>query len=115
MKYCITAAERCGTCYHEFQRGKFGKFFWNKTQFWEEDSLLLHDDLMRSSGFGAFLGAQLPNYVPFGITYITQIQWQNLFLAAQQQGGAVAEIAGEIDSWALETFQSHTMFTILGM
>ena len=40
MKYCITAAERCGTCYHEFQRGKFGKFFWNKTQFWEEDSLL---------------------------------------------------------------------------
>ena len=105
MKYCITAAERCGTCYHEFQRGKFGKFFWNKTQFWEEDSLLLHDDLMRSSGFGAF----------FGITYITQIQWQNLFLAAQQQGGAVAEIAGEIDSWALETFQSHTMFTILGM
>ena len=80
-----------------------------------EDSLLLHDDLMRSSGFGAFLGAQLPNYAPFGITYVTQIQWQNLFLAAQQQGGAVAEIAGEIDSWAQEMFQSHTMFTILGM
>ena len=60
MKYCITAAERCGTCYHEFQRGKFGKFFWNKTQFWEEDSLLLQQILI------AFV-------VPSSIWYSTMI------------------------------------------
>lgn len=33
MKYCCTELDRKGTCYHEFQKGKF------KGSFWKEDSL----------------------------------------------------------------------------
>ncbi|WP_253287444.1 hypothetical protein [Clostridium bornimense] len=39
MKYCCTELERKGTCYHEFQKGKFNDFFG------EKDSLLIHDDI----------------------------------------------------------------------
>ncbi|WP_035790501.1 hypothetical protein [Clostridium beijerinckii] len=42
MKYCCTESNRKGTCYHEFRKGKFTGSFWN------EDSLLIHDDNLYS-------------------------------------------------------------------
>lgn len=38
MKYFITEEKRKGTCYFEFQKGKF------KGKFWLQDSLYLHGD-----------------------------------------------------------------------
>ena len=41
MKFFCTELERKGTCYHEFQKGK-----WDGKTFWKTDSLLLHDNIM---------------------------------------------------------------------
>ena len=41
MKYFCTEDKRVGTCYHEFQKGK-----WDEHTFWKEDSLLLSDDVL---------------------------------------------------------------------
>lgn len=66
VKYCCTEQQRKGSCYHEFQRGKF------KDTFWHEDSLLLHDDILYQLSLGEFFRNIIPSYCDYGETEITR-------------------------------------------
>lgn len=110
MKYFCTEEERKGTCYHEFQQGK-----WDGKTFWKEDSLLMEDDVCWNLGFGKLLKETLPDYDPYANIEVTQVQWDEICQKVAALGGELAEAVGEADTWVHENFLTHEAFTILGL
>ena len=110
MQYCITPAERHGSCYHEFYRGK-----WDEVSCWKEDSLLLHDDVLFSAtDFVNALRAVFPDYDPFGETEVSADKWRLLGQYIPKNSDAQA-IYEEIDQWATDVFDGADRFTIIGI
>ena len=111
MKHFVTAAQRQGTCYHEFWRGK-----WDGVSFWAADSILLHDDILdECRGFAEALLAVIPTYASFGVTEVSRPQWEAVGALVGAMGGSAAELYREADVWAKEVFRTHACFTILGI
>lgn len=73
MKYCCTESERKSTCYHEFQKGKFSGSFWN------EDSLLIHDDNLYILHLADLFRSVVPTYNIYGDTEIAKEQWDEIY------------------------------------
>ncbi|MBP3655373.1 MAG: hypothetical protein J6K32_01605 [Clostridia bacterium] len=115
MKYFVTEHERKesgSTCYYEFHKGDWDE---NTMDFWREDSISLHDDVMYESGFDSLIMDHVPEYAPFGTTRISAASWAKIVQAARRTGGEIAELVLEADAWALGVFEEHEVFTILGL
>ena len=111
MAYFVTLAQRKGTCYHEFFRGK-----WDEETFWREDSIYLDDDVLsENDAFADILDAAVPNWWPYGVTEITRAQWERVGQLAQQAGGHALEMFLEADAWAQPVLAQEGCFTILGV
>lgn len=109
MKYCCTEAEREGTCYHEFQKGKFHNMFW------ERDSLLLHDDNFRRLHLGELFKSVIPAYSEYGITEVNTVQWNEIYNKASELGGETKAVIEEINCWMEQIVQESDVVTILGI
>lgn len=109
MKYCCTETERIGTCYHEFQRGKFDGSFWH------EDSLFISDDNLYDLHLAPIFKSVVNSYDECGETEITQEQWNEIYIKASEIGGEIKVVIDEINCWVKNSFQVEKIFTILGM
>lgn len=102
-------SERKGTCYHEFQKGSWGGTFW------KEDSLLLHDDILRELKLYQLFREAAPEYSDYGETEIDKDKWAIICNRANVLGGDVKAAIDEADLWVEETFKTEERFTILGI
>lgn len=111
MKYFVRNSERCGTCYHEFYKGK-----WNGKTFWKDDSLLLHDDVMfKNQGFVDAVIEVIPTYDPFGETEISLETWENIGQVIKKKDESSKELYQEADVWLSDVFKEYDCITILGI
>lgn len=106
MQYCVTNHQRHGSCYFEFQRGIFHGVYWKNSSIY-----LSADDFDRFHLYTILS----PAFQYYGETVITQSQWREIFLRAQNLGGEVKKIMDEIDLWTQEFFETEPVFTILGI
>lgn len=109
MKYCCTNSARQGSCYFEFQKGRF------LGEFWQDDSLYLSDDIFEALGLYHVFVEILPFFDHYGINEITKEQWRHLTRAAGKRGGAVKEAVEEIDCWFQSDLGDVTVLTVLGI
>lgn len=110
MKYFIKETERKGTCYHEFQKGK-----WDGKTFWHKDSLLIHDDIFFDLKLGNLFAETVSGYISYGETEISMEQWEAVYNKAESMGGGVKAAMEELKLWAEQNFQTEQVFTILGI
>ena len=110
MKYFCREKERKGTCYHEFQRGR-----WDGKTFWKEDSLLLDDDILWQLGFEKLLKETLPHYDAYAETEVSRKQWNAIMQRARELGGELQEAVEEADTWIRAELGEEECFTILGL
>ena len=90
MKYFCTVSEQKGTCYHEWQRGR-----WDEETHWKEDSLLLHDDILVELNIGEFLAKMIPDYTDYGEFEVDVCQWEQIYNEANLIGGEIKEVIEE--------------------
>lgn len=110
MKYFCCESERRGTCYHEFQKGK-----WDDKTFWKNDSLLLHDDILRKHKLYEIFLKVDSNYNDYGETEIDSEKWKEIRSLSNVIGGEVKDIIDEANAWVDETLKAEGVFTILGI
>ena len=110
MKYFYLDEEREGTCYHEFQKGK-----WDGQSFWRYDSLLIHDDIIYALQLDSFLLSVIPTYDVYGETEINKASWNEIYNKALLLGGEIMNAIKEADKWVQKTFETEEVFTILGI
>lgn len=110
MKYFCTETEREGTCYHEFQKGK-----WDGCTFWKENSLLLHDDMFGELKLGKLFKMVIPEYDSYGNTEVTKAVWADVCQRAAVMAGEVQAAIQEADVWVQENFETEEVFYILGL
>lgn len=112
MKYFLHNSERKGTCYHEFQKGK-----WDGETFWSEDGLYLHDDVFGDLDlYNSVIRYVIPDYNYYGPNdEVTREKWNKMFLLAKEVGGETAELFEELKPWVEENFSKYDCFSILGI
>ena len=110
LKYFSTEGSRQGTCYHEFQKGK-----WDGHTFWKEDSLLIHDDVHLELKLYGLFKQVLPTYDAFGDIAVNKTQWQEIYAMAEEIGGEMFEAIQEADAWVKECFETEEVFYMLGI
>lgn len=106
MRYCCTNDQRGGTCYFEFQRGRF------KGVWWKDTSICLDSNEFDRLHLEEILP---PEFDYWDVTVITPSQWQQVCSKARNIGGEVQEVIEEIDAWAQNCFQTESVFSICGM
>ncbi len=62
MKYCCTDNQRTGSCYFEFQKGKFAD------KYWLANSLYLSADIFDSLNLYQVFASVVPEFDYYGIT-----------------------------------------------
>lgn len=110
MNYFIKSAEREGSCYHEFIKGK-----WDGKTVWSNNSVLLHDDTFNALKLYDLFALFVVNYDTYGITQINEQQWQAIYNKSKEIGGEVQSAIEELNHWCQHNFQTETVFTVLGI
>ena len=110
--YFIHSADRQGTCYYEFYAGPWSK---EKMEFWHKDSICISDDNFTDIGFEKSIAEVVEAYDPYGITAVTQSEWDKIMQIATEAGGELLKAAQEASEWTKENFSKHDVFTILGL
>ena len=111
MKYFLNATERKsqgGTCYFEFQKGKF------KNKFWLKNSVYIHDDVLDSLELGLLFSNSIDNFDYFGLTKVNAKEWDTIVKnsAENEQWNIIIE---ELRPWVEECFTEYEFFTICGI
>lgn len=112
MKYLKTETERKhlgGTCYFEFQKGQ--NEYTTNYEFWKNDSLLLHMNLMDEIK----LYKIIPNFNYYGITYVSKQTWADIKKTALDSKGKVLELIEELSNWVDSNFEKYDYFLIMGI
>ena len=109
MKYCCLNNQRTGSCYFEFQIGKF------RGQNWRDDSLCLHEETFDRLNLYQVFAEAIPEFNYFGITEIDREKWGQIILTAHRIGGEVEEVIDEIDSWASSILPATGIMTLIGI
>lgn len=111
MEYFCCVDKREGTCYHEFYRGK-----WDGIDFWNVNSVLLHDDMMEKTELYKAFQASIPSYYYFGETEVTKEEWHLVVEYTEKHLEKAAQAAlEEIKDWVNEALETEGVFTILGI
>ena len=112
MKYFCKSSERQGTLYHELFPGEFDP---DTDHIWNEDSILIHDDLFHDSGLYHMLREIKYGYDPYDNEVVSPEQWAELESRALTAGGTAAEIVREASPWVEAAFGEKGCFTIIGL
>ena len=71
-RYFIPASERQGSCYFEFQPGRW------RGRFWLPGSILLADERWEALRLTELFGGVLPEFDYFGVTPVSRGQWERI-------------------------------------
>lgn len=115
MRYFITEQQRKktkSTCYHEFFQGIWDM---DRDGHWNENSLMIHDDIFCEIGLDNLIAEANAQYDYFGETRLTQEQWEYIVAKAAAIGGELENAIGEITPWAMDCYKENSIITILGM
>ena len=110
--YFYTAAQRKirgGSCYFEFQRGRY------QDQHWLARSIYMDEELFAHLKLPELFCAALPHFDYYGTTEVTQAQYEVLKATAMKQGREIAEVFRELDKWVRDCFFTENIFTICGI
>ena len=110
MKYFIVNTERRGSYYHEFFKGK-----WDGKTFWKNDSIYLNDNILSQLEIGSIILSVIPEYDPYGVTKVSEREWKAILNEAERIGGDAYTAILEANEWVIDNFNTHTVFTILGI
>lgn len=109
MSYCCSNNQRTGSCYFEFQKGKFsGKY-------WLDSSICLCADIFDSLNLYQVFAKTVPEFDYYGITEIDSENWSQIKSSADMMGGAVKDAIAEIDLWAAPLLPADHVITVLGI
>ena len=112
MNYFCTEQERKeshSTCYLEFQKGEY------RGKHWLEDSISLHDDIFYELHLYSLFIRAIPNFDHYGITEVTEYEWETLKKLALEQGEEVQSLIEELSIWVSDCFEIEKIFTICGI
>jgi len=109
VRYCCDNNQRIGSCYFEFQKGKFDD------KFWLDSSLCISDDTFEDLGLYHIFTEVIPEFDYYGVTEISKEKWELLKLSANKYNTAVQTVIAEIDSWAQATLPDEKIITVLGI
>lgn len=98
-----------GTCYFEFQKGQENKKY--KPVYWQEESLLLHMDIM----YEIALHNVIPDFDYYGITIIDKEKWNAIQRNAEKETVTIKEVINELCTWVEENFKKFDYFVICGI
>ena len=110
MNYFITESERRATDYHEWAKGQF-----DGVSFWQPDSLLISEDTHYRLGLEKLFRQAIPDYDPLGEFTVTPAQWEIIRQAAEDCGSEILACIREAEEWVRETFETHGVFTMIGV
>ena len=111
MKYFISEEKRKesgGTCYFEFQKGKF------KNKFWMKDSICLYADLFDELDLYQLFSDSLGVFDYYGINEVSQDQWRKI-IEKSTENEQWKMIIEELKPWVEECFVKHKHFTVCGI
>ncbi len=110
LQYFCRESERKGTCYHEFQKGK-----WDEHTFWKTDSLLLSDEVLVELKLSRLFKKAIEEYDAYGPVRVTKEQWAAVSKLSETAGGKQWEAIREADVWVQNCFETEEVFYILGI
>ena len=111
MKYFLDEVQRKaagGTCYFEFQKGKF------RNKFWLKDSLCLHADIFDSLNLYDLFSNSIEDFCYYAPTEVCKEQWEVL-IAKSKENERWMDVIEELTPWIEECFTNHKCFTICGI
>ena len=111
MKYFINEEKRKasgGTCYFEFQKGKF------RNRFWMKDSICLYADLFNELDLYQLFADSLGEFDYYGVNVVSQDQWFKI-IEKSTENEQWKMIVEELKLWVAECFIKHKHFTVCGI
>ncbi len=111
MKYFLSPTERKsqgGTCYFEFQKGKF------KNKFWLKNSVYIHANVFDSLGLCSLFSNSIDKFYYYGPTTVSIKQW-NTLVKNSSEYEHWNNVIEELRPWVEECFTEHSCFTIIGI
>ncbi len=87
----------------------------DEVSFWNDDSLLINEDIFDEIGLGAFFDQNLKDFDFYGITYVSLKEWESLFSKVENESEKVQEGMKELADWLKGVFKEQPGFTILGL
>ena len=108
MRYFIPASERQGSCYFEFQPGRW------RGRCWLPGSILLADERWEALRLTELFGGVLPEFDYFGVTPVSPGQWERIAARSRDDADWRAVI-DEAAPWAEASFARHCVISILGL
>ena len=108
MRYFIPASERQGSCYFEFQPGRW------RGRFWLPGSILLADERWEALRLTELFGGVLPEFDYLGVTPVSRGQWERIAARSRDEADWRAAI-DEAAPWAEASFARHGVISILGL
>jgi hypothetical protein len=109
VKYCCLNNQRIGSCYFEFQKGKFSD------KYWLDSSICLSADIFDSLNLYQVFVKIVSEFDYYGITEINREEWKQIKLTADIIGGIAKDVITEIDSWANGFLSTGNVITFLGI
>ena len=100
--------ESGGTCYFEFQKGKF------KNKFWKKDSICLYADVFDKLDLYQLLADSLGEFDYYGVNVVSQDQWRKI-IEKSTENEQWKMIIEELKPWVEECFIKHKHFTVCGI
>lgn len=111
MEYFCLNDEREGSCYQEYQQGRF------EGNHWLTGSLFMHDDIACEIGIYDIFFDVIETYDPYSACpyTITKSVWDMIVGKAVAKGGKVRMAISELTPWAEENFKIHEEFTVIAI
>lgn len=107
MTHCCENGGRTGSCYFEFQRGKY------EQKLWQENSIYVSAETFDEFNLKKLIRGVVPAFDYYGITEVTQDEFEEI--AARAQDLPAKDVVDELTAWAERCFETEAVFTILGI
>lgn len=83
---------------------------------WKEDSIYLAEEDLGKTELLAYLTATLKDFNYYGPTEVTEEDWNIIKRNVNESNSEITkQLVHEIEEWAKECFNSHSIFTICGV
>ena len=109
MKFCVKNNERHGTCYFEFQKGKF------RNKYWVKNNLCLPEDIFDELKLYDLFSKVVLHFDYYGLNELTKKQWLQIKNESKKIGGNVEEAITEIDIWINTVLPDEPIISVLGI
>ena len=112
MKYFVNEKERKasgGSCYFEFQKGKY------RNKYWLKDSICLHADLFDELLLFRLFANSLGTFDYYGPTNVINKEQWYIIVEKSKENEQWKIVIEELMPWVEECFNKYDCFTICGI